>query len=514
MQERSSAMSASESSPGSPDALYSSGTPDDGLSTPNAGSEPAASPPGTLDDELHRVESLLAERAHENGALQRELGRQRALLREALERVTVTTSAELAALRRARDAAIQRAIEAELGRASLAFELDETRACLQAQPAADAVSEVRTLYARIAQLEETDESQRARLLLAEHELAAARETHERFERLRSEDHEAFELELLRARGEPSASAIASESPVGVEHAAHAALVGEINGLRARLNETERAFRQVRQRCGVLERTSAEAVQKLADVQAQSAELAVLAQSRASQISELGQEVSRQQQQVRSLQTQLGAQQAEREQREAEVQAFMVRVAAAAATSPGDVPPGQPAASAAQHSGPANNELRVFLASLRAPLAELEGALIQPSAESRQTGLADSAEVRNDSGPGSASDLLARAELEQQLSGALARMSQLEAALAAAQTQAREPGVTTLKGELIDTRADAARLSDDLQKERVRRRKLVFTVRALQAATESGEAPGPWIEELIMLLNEGASMPPFSSQPPP
>ena len=69
-------------------------------------------------------------------------------------------------------------------------------------------------------------------------------------------------------------------------------------------------------------------------------------------------------------------------------------------------------------------------------------------------------------------------------------------------------ISTLKGELIDVRANAARLSDDLAKERARRRKMAVTVRALQAAADSGEAPGPWIEELVSVINEGgSSLPP-------
>jgi chromosome segregation ATPase len=113
-------------------------------------------------------------------------------------------------------------------------------------------------------------------------------------------------------------------------------------------------------------------------------------------------------------------------------------------------------------------------------------------------------------------------MDEQLKQKDTKIEELEAALAAerqarvaaspaereARATARDTSVATLKGELIDVRANATRLSDDLTRERARRRKIAVTARALQAATESGEAPGPWIEELLSLINEGlSSLPP-------
>jgi hypothetical protein len=100
-----------------------------------------------------------------------------------------------------------------------------------------------------------------------------------------------------------------------------------------------------------------------------------------------------------------------------------------------------------------------------------------------------------------------AGLVEQLRASQTRVTQLETALADRAARTAAGSVATLKGELIDTRVDAARLSDDLSRERTRRRRLAVTVRALQAASESGEAIVPWIDELMRILNEGASLPP-------
>jgi chromosome segregation ATPase len=160
-------------------------------------------------------------------------------------------------------------------------------------------------------------------------------------------------------------------------------------------------------------------------------------------------------------------------------------------------------------------LRACLLELRLPLVEFETEL---SRIARGKGRAphDSAAA-----PGIDIDPDTLSALDEQLRQKDAKLEELEAALAAerqaraaspaaereARAAARDTSVATLKGELIDVRANATRLSDDLTKERTRRRKMAVTVRALQAASESGEAPGPWIEELIALITEGTSMPP-------
>jgi hypothetical protein len=123
-----------------------------------------------------------------------------------------------------------------------------------------------------------------------------------------------------------------------------------------------------------------------------------------------------------------------------------------------------------------------------------------------TGATAAAESRADTTvPGLAIDFDALEGLEQKARTSDARVQELEAMLAG--RMSRDAGLSSLKGELIDVRASATRLSDDLAKERSRRRKLGATVRALEAANQSGESVGPWIEELLELLSEGASIPP-------
>jgi hypothetical protein len=160
-------------------------------------------------------------------------------------------------------------------------------------------------------------------------------------------------------------------------------------------------------------------------------------------------------------------------------------------------------------------LRACLLELRLPLAELETELGRIARGEGRTPHNSAAAQGLHIDPDTLS------ALDEQLRQKDGKIEELEAALAAerqarvaspeaereARAAARDVNVATLKGELIDVRANATRLSDDLTKERTRRRKMAVTVRALQAASESGEAPGPWIEELIALINEGTSIPP-------
>lgn len=163
-------------------------------------------------------------------------------------------------------------------------------------------------------------------------------------------------------------------------------------------------------------------------------------------------------------------------------------------------------------------LRACLLDLRIPLVAFEtelGRIARGKARTER----DASEAATPPGIDIDPDTLSA--LDEQLRQKDGKIEELEAALAAerqarvaspeaereARAAARDASVATLKGELIDVRANATRLSDDLTKERTRRRKMAVTVRALQAASESGEAPGPWIEELIALINEGTSIPP-------
>jgi hypothetical protein len=278
-------------------------------------------------------------------------------------------------------------------------------------------------------------------------------------------------------------------------------------------ESEQAFRSAFQRAQESERPLRDAQDRLAKVHAESAELAVLCQARGAEISALGRELGREQQAGRALSGQLAtaieAQQAERRAREADVQSWMERLHQLEAASQLQIEalPAAPADSAISLPRWAR-ELREFLGTLRHPLVQLEAALEDPSGRRVSPAMAHAEDGQADTtAPGTQFDAAAAAALDDKLRANESRIAELESALSATSGQAREGGLSVLKGELIDTRADAARLSDDLVKERTRRRKLVFTVRALQAASESGEAPGPWIEELIALLNGGASLPP-------
>jgi hypothetical protein len=478
------------------------------ISSQEAG--PDEAPRAFGDDEVARLEKLLSARARETTALSRELERRSNLLREALERLSSAAGSELDLLRRARDAAVQRAIQAEVGRAELAFQLDETRALLQAGGGAISsgpVGELRELYSRIAQLEDADDAQRARLAQAERERDAAEARYAALERDAAAQRERLEQSIARVRAEAAESisenaaragaqvaAATAEALHGASKAAQmsaAALHGERNGLVARLDESEAALRSCLERNAQAERKLQAAQAKLGDVRAEAAELAVAAQARNTRVSELGLELAREQQELRATRAQLAAaiaaQQAEQRARESDAHVWQQRLQELESESR--------ATPSAGHA----HERREFLAGLREPLLQLKAALDEPGSSARAQ--VEPAEALAESAAGA--DIMAA--LEEKLRASETRSAELEAALAA---RTREAGLHALKGELIDTRADAARLSDDLIRERTRRRRLVVTVRALQAAFESGEAPAPWLEELLAILNEGASVPPF------
>ncbi|HEX4353585.1 MAG TPA: hypothetical protein VHZ95_11730 [Polyangiales bacterium] len=466
--------------------------------------------PSLTEDEVARLEKLLASRSRETGALSRELARRSSLLREALERMSMTAASELQVLREARDSAVARAIEAELGRAELAFQLDETRGVIHESNESNSswpVGELRGLYSRVAQLEEADEAQRARLLLTEQDREAAQGRILLLDRQLVEESERFELSLLRARTEMSAqlaeqTKATTHAEVDASAQAASALRGERDGLLARLHESEAALRSLRERTSGAERLVSSLKDKLEETRAETAQLAVAAQARSHRLSELGLELAREQQELRAARAQLTAavtaQQAERNARDSDAQAWLARLREAE-TTPTE-------AISVEQLSP--DELRDFLATLRNPLAQLTAALDDPGATNKSAVAGAQAESteHETTAPGTQHDPEVIASLEEKLRASEVRCAELEATLAA---RPRDASYTALKGELIDTRADAARLSDDLVKERTRRRRLVVTARALQAAFESGEAAGPWIEELIMLLNEGASVPPFT-----
>lgn len=484
---------------------------------------PAEEPPPYADlspEELEvaRLEGLLSARSRDLNALRREFSRRDRLLREALERMATSSSDELAALRRGYEAAVDRAVEAEFARAELTFTLDETRAQLGAAPgsgqvsaaghagpaplvhaqAVDNVSDARAmrgLYARIAELEETEGTLHARLVLAEQDRDLARDRVRELEREALEDSERAELSLVRERSHEAAYTMRA-----------AALAGELSGLRARSLESERALRSAQDRAVLAEKRATELNQKLADARSESAELAVLAHGRAARLIEQSQELALEQQEARALRAQLeaalAAHTAERGARDADAERWVARSAEFEADQQRD----RAALATAQRqleSAPLEwrAQLQSFLDGVKQPLSALAASLERLNQSDRGRGrLADG--IKSE-GEASMFDGATMANLVEQLRVSQGRVAQLEAAVAQQNSRAN----AALKGELIDTRVDAARLADDLSRERTRRRKLAVTVRALQAASESGEAIAPWIDELMRILNEGVSIPP-------
>lgn len=281
-------------------------------------STPQLPPEGS---EFERVESLLFARTRSHGTLQRELERRDRLFREALVRMSTSTSKELSALRAVYDAAVARAIEAEVGKAELTFALDETQSQLTAaQPAAGVGVQTRApgVYASGADLK-----------------AALTEN----------------AELRRSLD---------------------ALRGELNGVRARANESEEAWQSACVLGQKLQQRLGTAQQRVDELRAESAELILLAQTRAARIAELTQAAAFDQQEIRTLRAQVtaasAAQAADGEAREADRQLWNERLREHEARE-------QAAWNAAAAAGGRSEErLREFLATLEQPLRELDASL--------------------------------------------------------------------------------------------------------------------------------------------
>jgi hypothetical protein len=207
-------------------------------------------------DEVARLETLLAARASELSAQRLELARARGLLRDATQSFLTTApaaadAADVGQLRRQRDAAVARAIEAEAGRIEFALRLDELLGHI-AQPtgagtlrAPDLEGEpldvtcarlkgtVRGLTSALAETEESRDTAGARLLLAEQDLAMLASRAHLIERELAESREQIELESLHSR------ALAQRLEGSLPEREAAQLGGELAGLRARCDEAER-----------------------------------------------------------------------------------------------------------------------------------------------------------------------------------------------------------------------------------------------------------------------------------
>jgi len=365
------------------------------------------------EDEVARLEALLFARTRSHGSLQRELDRRERLFREALVRISTTTSQEFSALRAGYDAAVARAIEAEVARAELTFALDETRAQLTAAgpyAGVGAQSPAPSVYATAV-----DHSAQARTL---------------------------EEALRRAASERDAQ----ESRVE-------ALRGELSGVRARLGESEQAWHAAAGQTQKAQQRFASLQDRITALRAESAELTLLAQTRAARIAELTQAAALDQQEIRTLRAQVvaanAAQAAQGEAREADRQLWAERVQK---HEEREQEAWKSAASAVARS---ETRLREFLGTLETPLRELDASLDALNSQGSQPTQSPPFDVTP--------------------------------------SESKEPKP---KGT-----ASGGRIADELAQERDRRTKLVAAVRALQAATQSGEPTKPWIEELVELVSE-------------
>jgi hypothetical protein len=271
--------------------------------------------------EFGRLEALLSARTRSHGNLQRELERRDRLFREALVRMSTSTSQEFSALRAGYDAAVARAIEAEVGRAELTFALDETRAQLTAaQPAASVGTQAQApgVYGAGADL---------KAALAENADLRRR------------------LEALR---------------------------GELSGVSARAAESEAAWQSAGAQGQKLQQRLATSQQRIDELRSESAELTLLAQTRAGRIAELTQSAAFDQQEIRTLRAQVAvataAQVADAEAREADRQRWQERI--------GQHEEREQAAQNAAAAAVARSEerLREFLGTLERPLRELDSSL--------------------------------------------------------------------------------------------------------------------------------------------
>jgi chromosome segregation ATPase len=409
----------------------------------------------------------------------------RQMLAEA-ERASGAVRAELELLRAELDGARSATHDAENESAVLRSQLESERATLR-----DEASSAR------GSLQTELETERALRLDSDSELTALRAdlANERAQLNAISERERDALatagaELQRVRGE-------------LQHARDA-LVGELDGLRFRMIEAETALRGNAERLGRAQHQVRELEHKLHAARAERANESARVEALLVRLQEAVHARAADQEQLRALRMEreqsaaapmLEDLRAELTRERAARAALITQLTAAASDQPND------AARAYATQQMRLEALRACLLELRLPLVEFESGLERIA---QGEGL----------GPVSAEPLdqdLVSA-LEEQLRARELRIQELESALNERERPERAASreLSTLKGELIDVRANAARLSDDLAKERARRRKMAVTVRALQAATDSGEAPGPWIEELVAVVNEGgSSLPPRS-----
>lgn len=413
--------------------------------------------------EFSRLESLLFARTRSHGNLQREFERRNRLLREGLDRISLAVSDELGALRTGYDAAVARAIEAEVGRAELMFALDETRAQLTAAPSPQPGSA--SLYGGVA--ERTAGIATFVPNPATGEPAAAAQRIQDLERELSTAGQRAEQERAAARAKTA------EQTGQLE-----ALRGELRGLRARLLESEQALHASQAQVHGLGLRLAAAQQRIEEVRSEVAEIGLLAQSRAARLAELTQAAAVDLQEIRTLRAQVSAaaaaQAAQSDARDADRQHWAERLQQIEAREQ-EAWNGATAAMARSET-----QLRAFLVSLEQPLRRLDASWAAAGQNPREPLLHsalrpdDTSAVSPGSAVGQGADARDQGELIHPAGSA----------------------------ECPGPQSEAPHVPGELARERQHRQQLIAAVKALQAATQSGEPTHPWIEELVALVGEG------------
>jgi hypothetical protein len=215
--------------------------------------------------EVPRLEEALADRARAVRTLEREVERRGTLVRDLVERLRGLgqevsddgggTSETPAGSGGDPDVAMRRALEAEAALAEARYRIDELESQIlelhaEAKTLREASLEgtVRGLRSRVAELEEMRALAEGRLELMRMDVDALQEQTRRLEREKAEVRDQLELEIVRAQGahfsfedhrERAARRLkALEDEVAL-------LRGERDGLRARLEDRERALASVR-----------------------------------------------------------------------------------------------------------------------------------------------------------------------------------------------------------------------------------------------------------------------------
>lgn len=289
-----------------------------------------------LRSDVARLEELLTEQSVALREARAEAEQLRAIGRDTASRFDALpdAAAELGRARVERDHAAARAIEAEAGRAELAFQLDEVRGHLLAVGAAEGglpgeplhttcarlTGTVRGLLAARAEADERRDTGWARALLLEQDLEDARIAVRSLERDLGETREQHELALVEAR------TLAGQLAGTVGARAAAELRGELAGLRARADEAELALSRASTRAAEQGAVGAQGERELAAAHTRIAELErALAHETEnvaeaeSQLAKAGAERLVTSAQVERLQAALGGLQGELDEREAQLE---------------------------------------------------------------------------------------------------------------------------------------------------------------------------------------------------